>query len=94
LGTEEETAGNAITIYPLPAQDEVHVVMNHLPGTPPKRIQEIRLLNLNSKEVTISPIWHGNEFSFSCTHLPAGMYVLSLVLEEKTFTRKIVIGAY
>jgi hypothetical protein len=94
LSTEDEIEENLLKVYPLPARDEIHVVMDYPPGTPHKHVQEIKLLNLNGSEVAISPIWHGNEFSFSCMHLPAGIYALSLVLEDKTLTRKIVIGAY
>ena len=88
-----ELKAKGITIYPVPAKDEVHVVMDHPTGAPHKRVQEIKLVNLNGKEVSVVPIWQGDEFSFSCTHLPAGIYALNIVLENKTFTRKIVIAA-
>jgi hypothetical protein len=71
----------AFNVYPNPTNGELNITGN-------ERIERVRMVNL-AGQVILESVVGNNSFRFDTGNVPAGLYLLNIVTEKGTVTRKI-----
>lgn len=76
------TIDEVIKVYPLPARDKLNITVGG------KIIKSVTLANINGSTVmsALKPVSH---VTFDVTSLISGIYIINIVTEDKTYSRKI-----
>ncbi|HAH59710.1 MAG TPA: hypothetical protein DCL86_16335, partial [Bacteroidales bacterium] len=71
----------AFNVYPNPTNGELNITGN-------ERIERVRMVNL-AGQVIMESVVGNNNFRFDTDNVPAGLYLLNIITEKGTVTRKI-----
>ncbi len=82
LGLSSDNKDLAITIYPNPTNNQVHIDTNSI-------IQQIKLYSLNGRLIKTLPI-QKNQYSLSLAELANGMYILKIYTQKSISVKRLV----
>ncbi len=83
---EDDLAENPLKIYPVPANDEIHLTTDR-----PGQIQKIMLYDRMGRTIKVVSSAHQGKISIATAHLSAGIYILKVVFKNEILERKVVV---
>jgi hypothetical protein len=80
----ESIDGPFLTMYPVPARKELKIVFK-------KRIAGTMALTDASGKIVIRQSVDGDELILDCGRIPAGLYSISIIIDDKLFSKKLIL---